>query len=180
MKKILLILFLIPALLAQNGCKKRDKKLFTIPINMSFNTPFATIEITDIDSQIALETYRFPTGIDAYLIPKNSAKELIEDVFLDKMDMTIVMNDSTTFDILKKIDVYLKADGLKETLGAYMHDVPQQQLSTISLTPSGNNLKEYLKKDEIYLVIKMVLRAPLPKGTLMTIKTKYKGTAGVL
>ncbi|MCO6496003.1 MAG: hypothetical protein J5I91_10060 [Bacteroidetes bacterium] len=180
MKNVILLLLIIPLIFVQSSCKKGNKKLITIPVDMSFNTPYATPEILDIDTQLVLETYRFPTGIDAYLVPKNSAKELLQDVFLDKMDMAIVLNDSTTFDILKDIDVYLSADGMKESLGAYLHDVPQNHQSSISLTPSGNNMKEYLKKDEIFLVIKLILRKPLPKSTYMTIKTKFKGSAGVL
>lgn len=180
MRKLLLMLLLVPFVFVTNGCKKNGKKLITIPVDMSFNTPYPTPEIMDIDTLLSFETYRFPTGIDAYLVPKNSSKELLQDVFLDKMDMQIVLNDSTTFDVLKQIDVYLSADGMTETLGAYLHEVPQTGLLSISLTPTGNNMKNYLKKDEFFLVIKMVLRKPLPKNTYMTIKTIFKGTAGVL
>jgi len=177
MKNILLILLLLPFVAFNSGCKKKVK---SIPIELSFSTPFPTPEIDVVDSLLVLETFSFPTAIEDAMRSQNTTKDKLEEAVLENMEMTIVHPQNVNFNFLKQIEVYMKADGLPEKLSASLLDIPMTELRTIFLNSSGESMHEYLKKDEVQLVIKMVLRAPMKSGTLINIKTKYKGKAGVL
>jgi hypothetical protein len=171
-----LLLILGIGVLTTTACKKKAE---TIPIELSFANPFPTPEITTTDSLIVFETFRFPTAIDDALKSQNTSKDLLKEAILEEMQMDIVFPTDANFNFLKQIEVFMIADGLPEKLNASLMNIPRN-VRTIQLLPSGKSMHEYLKKSEVSLIIKMVLNEPLSQGTIINIRTKYKGKAGVL
>lgn len=170
------VLLMSVLILGATACKK---KIETIPIDLNFTNPFPTPEITTTDSLIIFETFRFPTAIDETLKSQNTSKDLLQDAFLEQMQMDIVFPADVNFNFLRQIEVFMVADGLPEKLNASLFNVPRN-VRSIQLVPSGKSMHEYLKKSEVSLIIKMILNEPLSQGNIINIKTKYKGKAVAL
>jgi hypothetical protein len=181
MKNITLTIIAFMALLTFNGCKKKLKET-SVPINLNFNVPFSNEkEFTDIDTQIVIETFEFETNLfEGAFAEKKSTKEKLEFATAESMELSIILPQTETFDLLKDIEVYLAADGLPDLFSSYLYNIPITGLRTIALNTTGADAREYLLKDKVKLILKIVLRSPLKKGTVISVKTGFKGRTGLL
>lgn len=174
-----IIPFLLMALTITASSCKKEKGFVKVPIEINLSAPYATPEITTIDSVIELETFEFETNFDDVFKEQNSSKEKLEFALVDFMDLEIMYPLNENFNWMDFIEVYIMAEGLDNILGASLYEIPQNSRK-ISLNPNDKSLHEHLKKDNIKLLIKLKLNATLAKGILINIKTRYKGTAGIL
>ncbi|MEL7339729.1 MAG: hypothetical protein AAGM67_04520 [Bacteroidota bacterium] len=133
----------------------------TIPATAGINLPFDlfTPDIeTDSESKFAVEDTR---------------KELLQEVKLTKMDLTITSPDDQRFDFLKEITVYIDAEGLGELIIAEKKEIPDNIGAELSLDVSENDIQEYIKKDGFKLRVNTVTDEALSEAINIDIATTF-------
>lgn len=103
----------------------------TIGINLPFNVPTPDIE----------------TNISEKLENNQSNKELIEQIYLKQMLLTIESPNNQTFRFLKDIDVFLLAEDLPKIKIAFKHNINNDIGQELDLDVIEQDLQEYIKKD---------------------------------
>jgi hypothetical protein len=160
-KSYLLLSFL---LLSAVGCKKilnlltfqvSDSSSFTVPgtpfiSGASLNIPVLTVRTT------AQSTYQ----------NNNTSAAYVQDVTLDRLTLTVTNPSTQNFDFLKSISIYIATDaaGSNKMLLASLAAVPTGQTS-ISLTPAGGKLDQYLKNNSYTLTTTAELAQTLRQNT---------------
>lgn len=140
-------------LIANTGCKKIDKlthfnmeytETFTIPSSTGVNLPF-NIASPDVETN---STSEFEIN--------DTRKDLIEEIQLTQLDLSITSPSNGDFSFLKSAEIYISADGLSEAKIAYINSVPSSAGKNLSLETTKADLQEYIKKDKFDLRLKVV------------------------
>lgn len=135
------------------GCKKIDKftqfnleytETFTIPSSVGMNLPFNFIS-PDIETN---STTEFEIN--------DTRKDLIEEIKLTKLELTLNSPSSSDFSFLKSAEIFISADGLSDAKVAFIEDVPNNVGKNLSLQTTEADLQEYIKKDKFELQLKVV------------------------
>jgi len=175
MKKLLILLSIF--IVTVQSCKE-VKKL--TQFNMDYKEEITIPATLGINLPIDIWTPDIPTNSTSTFESNNTHKDLIEQIILKKMEMTIKDPASSTWDFLKKIEIYIEADGLAEKKIAWMEDIPQTGLKSIELEVSSEDLKEYIKKDEYKLRTKTVTRQLISHDTKVEVSTRFFVDAKIL
>ena len=158
------------------SCDKIDKLThFTINYDSETTIP-ATLYI---DIPINVWTPNIPTNSTETFESNNTHKDLIEEIILTKMEMTIT-TEGASWDFMKSIEIYISADGVDETKIAWLYDIPQTGLKRITLKTSTSDLKAYIKMDYYKLRTKTVTRQIISKETDVLINSSFFVDAKIL
>ena len=175
MKK--LFLFLSVVILTTQSCKEVDK---LTQFNMDYNDEITIPATLGIDLPIDIWTPDIPTNSTSTFESNNTHKDLVEQIVLKKMTLTIKTPEDASWDFLKKIEIYISADGLEEKKIAWMENIPQTGVKTISMEVSSDDLKEYIKKDKYKLRTKTVTRQLVSHDTKVDIASTFFVDAKIL
>jgi len=175
MKKLSLIFLVF--LLSVYSCKEVDKLTH---FNMSYSSTTTIPATFGIDIPIDIWTPNIPTNSETEFESNNTAKNLIEEIVLTKLKLTITNPSDASFDFLKKIEIYISTDDLAEKKIAWMDDIPQSGLKSITLETSGDDLKEYIKADKYKLNTKTVTRQFISHDTDLQIDNTFYVDAKIL
>ena len=146
MKKYIFILLAMAATMA--GCDKLDsltkfdmdyETSITIPATVGINTPFD------------IPTPAITTNADAEFSVNDTRKDLIEEIVLKSLTLTVDVPADGDFSFLSSIEIYIKADGLDEQKIAWKDNIPNDIGDVLELETSGIDLKEYIKKESFEL-----------------------------
>ncbi len=176
MKKLVLVLLGV-ILTSTWSCKEVNK---LTQFNMNYSDEITIPATLGIDLPIDIWTPNIPTNSTSTFESNNTHKDLIQKINLTKMNLTITSPASSTWDFLKKIEIYISADGLDDKKIAWLDDIPQTGLKSIDLTVSSDDLKEYIKKDEYKLETKTVTRQLVSHDTKVEIKSTFFVDAKIL
>ena len=175
MKKILtLALVFLGA--AAIGCKAIDKLL--------------TFYVEDTENiQIAAS---FPVGVAAPLSPvavptqskqtfqnNNTRADLVKDVSLNQLTLTIADPTSENFDFLRSIEIYISTNASDQILLASLGAIPTG-VQSITLTPTNARLDAYLKADSYTLTTKAAIAKPITRAVTIRSVSRFKVTADPL
>ena len=86
----------------------------------------------------------------------DTRKDLIEEIRLTSLILTLNAPDNADFSFLESISVYMNAQDLPEVEIAWEDDVPDNAGNQISLNVSNEDFKEYIKKDEFSLRVNTI------------------------
>ena len=175
MKKITLVL--LSLLLLTFSCKEVDK---LTQFNMDYISSITIPATFGIDIPIDIWTPNIPTNSETEFESNNTTKNLIEEIVMTKMSMTISSPANASFDFLKVIEIYISADGVAEKKVAWLTDIPQSGLKTIELETSSDDLKEYIKADKYKLNTKTLTRQFISQDTYIEIKNTFYVDAKIL
>jgi len=175
MKKILFVFFAV--ILTYGSCKEIDKLTH---FNMDFTSSITIDPTFIIDIPIDVWTPDIPTNSETTFENNDTRTDLIEQINLTQMNMTIISTDTQSFDFLKTIEIYINADGVEEKKIAWLLDIPQTGLKTINLEITDDDLKDYIKKDEYKLRTHTVTRQLISKSTDIEIKSSFFVDANIL
>ena len=175
MKKLMIVLSIV--LLSIYSCEEVDK---LTQFNMDYEEEITIPATFGIDLPIDIWTPNIPTNSTSTFESNNTHKDLIEQIILKKMNLTITSPDESTWDFLKKIEIYISAEGLDEVKIAWLDDIPKSGLKSIDLNVSNEDLKEYIKKDEYKLETKTVTRELISHDTKVQIKSTFFVDAKIL
>jgi len=175
MKKILFLLAIV--MLATQSCKEVDKLTH---FNMDYDEEITIPATLGINLPIDIWTPDIPTNSTSTFESNNTHKNLIEQIILKKMVLTIKSPDDASWDFLKNIEIYISADGLEEKKIAWKEDIPQTGLKALEMYVSSDDLKEYIKKDEYKLRTKTVTRQLISHDTKVDVSSTFFVDAKIL
>ncbi|MDX5419492.1 MAG: hypothetical protein LPK09_09760 [Hymenobacteraceae bacterium] len=172
MKHLLLAVFVLLAFIA-TSCDKVDD-LLTFYINQ--------------EETIRVES-NFPIGIVTPLSPipvttnseetfKNNKTraELVKDVSLNKLTLTIAEPANENFDFLRSIEIYLSSEKGGETKIAYLDEVPKG-VNSIELKSTNAKLDQYIKGDTYTIRTKAAVGKPITRDISIKAAMRFKVTA---
>lgn len=154
MKRILLT----PALIIfyiwlSAGCKQVDKltqfnidyvETITLPSTIGINLPFN------------LKTPSIKTNSEEIFAVNDTRKNLIEDLKLTRLTMTITDPAEADFSFLKSMEIYIGAENMDEVLAAWNNNIDESPGGTLDLETSNENLMDYIVEADFYLRITTV------------------------
>lgn len=107
----------------------------TIGINLPFNIYTPPVN-SKSESEFAINDTR---------------KDLIEEITLTTLELTITSPEKGDFRFLRSIEIYLAADSLEEIRVAWKDNIPSDIDEFLALETSSEDLQEYIKKDAFTL-----------------------------
>ena len=147
---ILLSLILLVAL---SGCKKIDK---LTQFELEFDNTVIIESATGIDLPFNTLQPGIETNSTATFAANDTRKDMIEEIKLTQLDLTLSSPKNGNFDFLESIELFIKAEGLEERQIAWMDEIPQGAGTRLDLNVSGANIMEYIKKDNFDLRVSVV------------------------
>jgi len=176
MKKNSVIILGLLILIFSNSCKKIDNLLTfyvsdqsetviesnLLPFN--FSLPFE-IPIPDIT-----------TNSETEFENNNTKIELVKDISIEELKITITSPNEKTFSFLKSLRIYISTDGEQEIEIAYIENI-ESDAKTIELSTTEENLDKYVKKTKYKLRTEATVRETLTQDVGLLIDLKFKVTA---
>lgn len=135
-------------LLSFTHCKKVDK---LTQFDMEYNESFVIPSTTGVNLLFNLVTPDIQTNSESTFESKDTRKDLVNQIKLKKLDLTLTSPNNSDFTFLKSIEIFITADGLPEQKIAWNEDVPANIGNYLELETTGEDLKEYIKKDQFSL-----------------------------
>lgn len=151
--RVSLILIFTLAIITGAGCRKLDRYTIfnksydsevVIPASMAVNLPF-NILTPEINSN-SEQTFEV----------NDTRKDLIETIKLKNLTLTISDPPNGNFNFLNSIAIFISADGINETRLAWKDNIPANNSNSLVLDLSGEDFKEYIKKDKFKLRVNTV------------------------
>lgn len=173
MKKTIFILPLLLLLLF--SCDKLDRLLtfeidhtdtIKIPASGLLNTPIVPPVPVTMSSQESFKN-------------NNTAANLVKDVRLSKLTLTITDPAAENFDFLKSIKLYIGTDESDKVLLASLDQVPTG-VSSIELVSGNTQLDKYIKASSYTLYTEVTLRSNVAQELTVRADSKFKVTADPL
>lgn len=106
--------------------------------------------------QINLLTPETETNSEFEFSSNDTRKDLIEEIRLTTLTLTVTSPTNSDFSFLSSIEVFISADGLAEERIAWNNDVPSNAGNPLQLATTAADLKEYIKKDNFTLRLNTV------------------------
>lgn len=164
-------------LLGLASCNKLEKltqfdmnytETVTIPATTILNLPF------NLDDQ------EIESNSESTFESNNTNKDLIEKIVLKKLEIEHKSPSSGDLSFLKSISVYIEAEGLAEIRVAWKEDIDNSVGKTLELETIEEDLKEYVKKDNINLRVNTVTDESLSQDQILDINTTFFVDAEIL
>jgi len=140
------------------------KSTLPFEINVPFNIPVGSVSST------SSQEYE----------NNNTTPDLISDVSLEKLTVTITNPTDEDFSFLKSISISIeKSDGSEKKEIAYLNDI-SSTANSINLNTTGENLVPYLKDDTYKLETSVTVKKAPGHDIDLKIDLKFKVTAKLL
>ena len=169
-------LFFAISIVALLSCEKADE---LTTFNMDFENEVEIPPTTGINLPIDLFTPDITTNSESTFESNNTAKNLIEEIKLSKLTLTLTSPQNADFSFLESVEVYIKADGLNEVKIAESTNVPQSA-SSFDLEVTGVDVQEYIKKDEYDLRVKVVTDELISSTHKIRVNSVFRVNARIL
>jgi hypothetical protein len=179
MKKVLLLLPLLALLtLGVFSCKKIDKLLtFEISDTENFKIP-ATPIVGGLPVTLNLPVPVTNKASESFS-NQGTRADLVKDVTLTKLTLTITDPTTENFNFLKSIEIFIGTDQNDMVPLASLADVPMG-VTSIELQPSGTKLDKYLKAPSYTLYTKVTVRQATTREITVKEEVRFKVTADPL
>ncbi len=122
---------------------------------MNFSQTVSIEPTFKINTPFTIPTPAMTTNSSSTFAANNTSKDLVEEINLSELKLTIESPENEDFSILQSVEVYISADGETDTKIAWLDSVPANATS-ISLNVSNADLKAFIFKDEFTLKVKTV------------------------
>ena len=174
MKKALLLP--LAFLLVFTGCKKIQQLLtFYIEDSQSIRIP-----ATPLFGTVASLTPLTVTNKSEESFKNNNTRaDMVKDVTLNRLALTVTDPTGQNFDFLQKIEIYIGTNANDQIRLAYLDQVPRG-VSSIELTPTNEKLDAYLKAPSYMLSTKVTTSRALAQDVTIRADSRFKVTADPL
>ncbi len=176
MKKLIIIVLIASGIIVTNSCKKLDE--FT-KFNLNYDATVVLPANSVINLPLNLFTPDITTNYEEQFSSNDTRKDLVQEITIDGINITVQSPQGQTLDFLKSIEVYISADGLDEIQVASKYNIPDG-LTMLELDYISDNLKDYITKESIKLRVKTVMDESLNQDTELKINTRFKVNAEIL
>jgi len=154
MKKQILVLFLLVSI-SFSSCSSLDK---LTQFSVDYSTNFIIPATLGINLPFNIPTPNIKTNFSEKLENNQTDKELIEQLFLKKLLLSIKKPNNKSFRFLKDIDLYLKTNNLPLIKVAYKHNIQNTIGGTLELDIVKDlDLQEYVKEDEFTITTEITI-----------------------
>lgn len=176
MKRIYFLFALPIVLIACKDALNLDQ--FTI-FNMEFSENVTIQSSTGIDLPLNINTPDITTNSEASFANNNTRKDLIEDITLKQLKLTITTPSTGNFNFLKSVTLYIKADGLPEVKLASKEEVPNNDSNSLELDIIEANLSAYINQDKFSLRLSTVTDEFITEDHQIEIYSQFRVNAKV-
>lgn len=135
------------------GCDKIDD---LTKFNMDYKTEVTIPSSTGIDLPFDMFTPDMETNSESEFEVNDTRKDLIEQIKLTELVLTITDPSNADFSFLESIDIYISAEGLDEIKIASEISVDPDTGNTLDVDVIDVDIKEYIKKDKFNLRLNTV------------------------
>lgn len=149
MNKRILLLLLLPLVMMQ--CKRLSE--FT-KFDLTYDETVVIPATTGINLPFNIFTPPINSENESEFAVNDTRKDLIEEITLTTLELTISSPEKGDFRFLQSIEIYLSADSLDEVLVAWRNEIPRDIGNFLDLETSNTDLQEYIKKDAFNLRVK--------------------------
>ena len=160
-----------------NSCKKVDQ--FT-QFNMDFNNEIIIPSTIGINLPINILTPEMETDSESTFELNDTRKDLIEEIRLTSLTLSLQSPNGADFSFLESISIYMNAQDLPEVEIAWSENIPENAGNQISLNVSGNDFKEYIKKDQFSLRVNTITDEIITADHKIDISSSYFIDAKIL
>ena len=144
------VFFWLCAIILFSGCKKIDELTqFTMEYEQNVTIPSSSA----VDLPFVVVTPEMSTNAESTFSNNDTKKELIEEIRLTQMTLTLEAPSEEDFSFLKSIEISIDADGLDEIVIANKSEIPDNIGNKLELDVINKDLKEYIKKEAFRLRI---------------------------
>ena len=172
MKKLFFVAVLFFAFVAA-ACEKVDD-LLTFYIEEEENI---TVESSfPVGALIPFTPVTVTTNSEETFKNNKTRAELVKDVTLNRLNLTITDPAGENFDFLKRIEIYISSDDQDEVKIAYLDAVPANA-TTLSLNSTNVKLDEFIKGDAYTIRTKAELAKPVSGDITIKAGMRFKVTA---
>lgn len=162
--------WLLPLLMLVPSCKQVDKLTqFTI----TYETDVVVPSSSGVNLPFNIFTPEMKTNADSKFEVNDTRKEKIEQIVLERADLTLTSPSDSDFGMLKSIKVFLSADGLDEKMIAFKEDIPDDIGKSLSLNTTGEDVQAYIKKDEFKMRLETVTDEILTRDHKVHVLTDF-------
>ena len=166
---VILSLFII-------SCSAIDNLL---TFNISQETSFTINSGLPINLPFDVETPDVTTNSSSVFKNNNTKADLVKDVKLTELKLTITDPASQDFSFLKSVHLYISTDGRDEIELAYMDDV-NSTANNLNLTCTGEKLDDYIKAPSYKIRTSITTKKMLNQNVTVKANMKFKVTADPL
>lgn len=147
---ISLLLFLVA--LTPFSCKKLDK---LTQFNMTYEQDFVVQSSTGINLPFNIASPEMETNSESKFSNEDTRKDLIQEIKLTGLKVTLKSPSDGDLKFLNEVEIFINADGLNEAKIAFKYNIPPTVGKVLNLDVTGTDFKEYIKKDEFTLRMKV-------------------------
>ncbi len=150
MKRYLMIFAIIAGF---SACDKLDE---LTKFEMDYSQRVVIPSSTGVDLPFDVYSPETETNSSSEFAVNDTRKDLIEEIILRKLTLKLKSPEEEDFSFLESIKVYMSADDLPEIRIAWNEEVAATTGGTLELLTSGDDLKDYIKKDKFTLRLETV------------------------
>lgn len=122
--------------------------------DMNYETSFTIPGTIGLDMPIDIQTPEIETNSQQKFSGQDTKKDLIEEIVLNEMELSIQSPSDGDFSFLNELTIYINAEGLEEIKIAWKDSIPDTVGSELSLETASNDLKQYIFEDAFSLRVK--------------------------
>jgi hypothetical protein len=160
-----------------SGCEK-GVKLTTF--NIDETTSITIPSSIGLDVATNLNTPPIDSESESEFEGNDTRKDLIDEVTLLQLELTITSPNSGNFDFLKSLEIFISADGLEEQRIAYRTEIPNDNSKTLRLIAENVKLKTYIQEDTYKLRVKMNTDKTITQDHKIDIYTELQVDASLI
>ncbi len=173
-------LILITGLILFTGCNLKEKIDEIATFNINNSAEITLPSSTGINLPIDIRTPDVNTSSQQSFENNNTRADLVENVNLSELTLTITNPGDRTFSFLKSLEIYISNDSEGSTLIAEIQDIPENVGGELDLETTGANLDEYIKEDSYSLQFEAVTDETTNSETDITAEMVFEVRAKVL
>ncbi|MBI1308159.1 MAG: hypothetical protein GC181_16275 [Bacteroidetes bacterium] len=155
----------------QPSCKKLNK---TVKFNLEYTTSFTIPATAGINLPFDVLTPDVETNAEESFKANDTRKDLITQILLTKLTLSIKSPPDGDFSFLKSAKVIIKADGHDDKEVAVINDVPNNGSRSLDLECTGADLAPYIKEDNFSLKVTTVTDEILSKDYTIEVYSKFQ------
>lgn len=159
------------------GCGKENS---LTDFKMDFTSSVTIPSSSTIGLPFSLDTPPVESNSESEFESNDTRKDLITSIKLEELTLTITSPSSGNFDFLKSITIYIEAEGLTEKLVATKTDIQDGVGKFVSLTVQGQELQEFIKKDNFSLRLSTETDKTINQDHKIDIYSKFKVNANLI
>ena len=176
MKK-LIVFSTVSLIVFTMGCSAVDE---LTKFKMNYKSSVTVPAALQVNLPIDLFTPDISTNSQTEFEINDTRKDLVENIRLDGLSLTISSPSGADFSFLNSIVIYISADGLSEIRIAWDEDVSATAGGELNLETSSENLMEYIKQENFQLRVNTVTDEVLTEDHSIEVDCEFFVDAKIL